>query len=590
MILVLGGTTEGRKAVKALEEAGSLFFYSTKGMEQEIALKHGVRLEGAMDEAAMLAFCQSHNIRLIIDAAHPFAEILHKTVAKVASNLQIPAIRFERIFPPHDDHSIIWCADYKDAVEKIQEKKVLATTGVQSILKLKPLEQKGVDVYYRILERQSSLDLADKQNVDRAKLCYYHQGEDELIMLGQLKPDAILLKESGESGGFVEKVEAAKAMGVKIYAIQRPQTLPTFHCVNGEYGLRRMVEKLFPDFYPLHSGLTTGTCATAAALAAATQRFLNMQPSTVSVLLPNGETIPVEVNYEADYAFVVKDSGDDPDVTKGLSICARVDKSNEPGIQIKGGDGVGTITLAGFDYPPGEPAINKVPREMIRKNLSAFNKNLVVTVFVPGGDEIAKRTFNPRLGIVGGISIVGVSGIIMPFSEEGFIHSIQKCMDVAKATGCDKVVINSGAKSETFVRNYFPDLPSQVFVEYGNYIGETIKMANQTGFREVFLGLMLGKAVKLAEGHLNTHSKKVTMNKAFIEKMARDAGCDEDTIEKVRQITLARELWGIIPSGKLKAFCRVVISNCMRHCAPLLPNGLLTILLIDEKGQVYRAD
>lgn len=587
MILVFGGTTEGRKAVKALEEAGNVFYYSTKGAEQEIVLRHGVRLTGAMDEPTMTSFCRAHGIRLIIDAAHPFAELLHATVAKVASSLQIPAIRFERLFYPHNDSSIIWCSDFDDAISRIKARKLLATTGVKSIGKLKALEKKGVDVYYRILDRQESLDLATIQDVDSSKLCFYHQGDDDHDVFRELSPDAILLKESGESGGFAMKVKAANDLGIKVYAIQRPQTPSVFQCVNGEYGLRRLVEKLLPEFYPLHSGLTTGTCATAAAIAATIQFLKNEQPEEVLVTLPNGESIPVKVGYYSDYAFVLKDSGDDPDVTNGLQICAKVQRSECVGITIKGGKGIGTITLPGFDYPPGEPAINKVPRAMIQQNLSVFGENLEVTLFVPQGEEIAKRTFNPRLGIVGGISIVGVSGIIMPFSEEGFVNSIRKCMEVAKATGCDKVVINSGAKSESFIRSYFPDLPPQVFVEYGNYIGETIKLAEEVGFHSVCLGIMLGKAVKLAEGHLNTHSKKVIMNKDFIAEMARQAGCSERTIENIRQITLARELWKLIPSDKINAFCRVVISHCKKHCDPLLPNGHLMILLIDEQGKIY---
>ena len=347
MILVFGGTTEGRKAVKALEEAGNVFFYSTKGTEQEIVLRHGIRLTGAMDEPMMTSFCQTHGIRLIIDAAHPFAELLHATVAKAASSLQIPAIRFERLFYPHNDPSIKWCSDFDDAISRIKEKKLLATTGVKSIGKLKALEKKGVDVYYRILDRQESLDLANLQDVDSDKLCFYHQDEDEHAVLKELSPDAILLKESGESGGFAKKVEAAKDLGIKVYAIQRPQTPAVFQCVNGEYGLRRIVEKLLPEFYPLHSGLTTGTCATAVAIAATIQFLKNEQPEEVSVTLPNSESIPVSVGYSSDYAFVLKDSGDDPDVTNGIQICAKVQKSEREGIIIKGGKGIGTITLPG---------------------------------------------------------------------------------------------------------------------------------------------------------------------------------------------------------------------------------------------------
>ena len=175
----------------------------------------------------------------------------------------------------------------------------------------------------------------------------------------------------------------------------------------------------------------------------------------------------VAVGYGEGYAYCIKDAGDDPDVTNGLEIRASVKPSVT--FEILGGEGVGTFTLPGFDYPPGSPAINKAPREMIRQNLTALtNDPLSITISVPEGEAIAKRTFNPRLGIEGGISIIGVSGIVKPFSEEAFIDSIRKCMTVAQASGTSRVVINSGGKSERFVKALYPNLPQQAFVEYGN--------------------------------------------------------------------------------------------------------------------------
>ena len=583
MILVFGGTTEGRKAVKELEEAGNVFYYSTKTGEQDITLHHGIRLDGAMDEAAMLAFCHEKGIRLLIDAAHPFATMLHQTVADVATQLTIPAIRFERIYPPRDE-DIIWCDDYQQIPTDYPV--LLATTGVQTISKLKPLEQKGIKLYYRILPRESSIALAHKQGAMDGQLCFYQDGEDEKSILQNLKPDAVILKESGLSGGFLEKVKAAHELGIKLIAIKRPLTPAIFHQVNGEHGLRRMVEKLLPEFYPLHSGLTTGTCATAAAVAAAKKYFEHETPSSVPVRLPNGETIMVgNIEYldtPVNTCSIRKDSGDDPDVTRGIEI--RVTLTPSDHFEVRGGEGIGTITQQGFDYPPGSPAINKAPREMLWDNLRC---NVIVTISVPEGEAIARRTFNPRLGIVGGISIIGVSGIIKPFSEEGFIGSIRKCMEVAKASGADRVVINSGAKSEQFVKAHYPELPAACFVEYGNFIGETIKIAAELAIPNVTLGIMLGKAVKLAEGNLDTHSHKVVMNKTFIKQMLGEAGCEQAVIDRVDDMTLARELWSIIPPSFLPSFCQVVISHCRKHCAPLLPKGELTILLIDEQGDIH---
>ena len=630
MILVFGGTTEGRKAVEVLEEGGKAFYYSTKTGEQDITLHNGQRIDGALDGEAMRAFCLQHDIRLIVDAAHPFASQLHQTIVRVSESLSIPAIRYERIYPPRDP-SITWIDDYKELTSHLSPlTTLLATTGVQSISKLKPLEAEGIKVYYRILNRESSIALALKQGASEEQLCFYDDPNDIPV-----DAEAILLKESGLSGGFPEKVEAAKARGMQIIALKRPNPSPSpprgsdlkpplgevwRGSVNGPYGLRRAVEKLLPEFYTLHSGLTTGTCATAAAVGETLRLLKGETPDEVPVILPNGETISVPVGYADGYAYCIKEAGDDPDVTNGIEIRASVEVNeitgtvlrdpifDENGIirtvpMIQGGEGVGTFTLPGFDYPPGEPAINKAPREMIRKNVLAVvnhgdrphdlrcaaitgvspHDSLCVTISVPQGAEIARRTFNPRLGIEGGISIIGVSGIVKPFSEEAFIDSIRKCMTVAQASGAERVVINSGGKSERFVKALYPDLPQQAFVEYGNYIGETLKIAHELDIKAVTLGVMLGKAVKLAAGHLDTHSRKATMDKDFIRLMLAEAGCDID----ISDITLAREIWEKLPSEKLQTFANTIIRHCAKHCSPLLPNGTLTILLIDDEGTIY---
>ena len=579
MILVFGGTTEGRKAVEMLEEAGNAYYYSTKTGEQDITLHHGIRLDGAMDGDAMLAFCREHDIRLMVDAAHPFAVQLHQTIARVSASLNIPVVRYERIYPPRDP-DIEWIDDYSQVPTDIGT--LLATTGVQSISKLKWLEAYGVKVVYRILKRESSILLAHQQGAIDEQLCFY----PDLV-----KADAVLMKESGLSGGFLEKVEEARKAGMKIYAIKRPESTqkePSLLCT-GPYGLRRAVEKLLPEFYPLHSGLTTGTCATAAAVAATMRLLKNETPEEVPVILPNGETISVHVGYGEGYAYCIKEAGDDPDVTNGIEIRAEVAPAEQ--FEILGGKGVGRFTLPGFDYPPGEAAINKGPREMIRNNLerlitplhSGRGRGWVCTISVPNGADIARRTFNPRLGIEGGISIIGVSGIVKPFSDEAFIDSIRKCMTVAKASGSDRVVINSGGKSERFVKALYPTLPQQAFVEYGNYIGETLKMAHELGIRKVTLGVMLGKAVKLAAGHLDTHSRKATMDKTFIGQLLNEANCDID----IGGITLAREIWDLLTEDKRQAFASTVIQHCAEYCNPLLPEGELTILLIDDEGHVY---
>ena len=574
MILVFGGTTEGRKAVKELEEAGKTFYYSTKTGEQKVDLCHGIAVSGAMTADKMRLFCHEHDIRLIIDAAHPFAAHLHSTVAEVAADLDIPAIRFERIFPPRDN-DIFWCDNYDEAIDQITDGSiVLATTGVQSIAKLKRLDEKGCNVYYHILDRPSSIAIATAEGLTPEQLQEPRHA------------DCLILKESGLTGGYLEKIECARQKGMRIIALRRPATPAYFKTVNGEHGLRRMVEQLLPEFYPLHSGLTTGTYATAAAIAAYNRSVaaggVGVPPAhnKVPVILPNGETIHVEAHYADGYAYTIKESGDDPDVTNGAEIRAKVEPTDGE-LTIVGGEGVGHFTLPGFDYPPGEAAINRVPREMIRRNLN--NAHVKVTISVVGGERLAQRTFNPRLGIVGGISIVGISGIIKPFSEEAFVDSIRKCVTVAAASGSSDIVISSGAKSERLVRQRFPTLPPQAFVEYGNYIGATISIADELGIKSIHLVMMIGKAVKLAAGHLDTHSRRSTMDRQFIARMLEEAGCTADTVEKVGTITLAKELWTLIPETQHAPFVEVLTRHCHDVCSPLLKNSKLEIIILKEE-------
>lgn len=632
MILVLGGTTEGRIAVKTLEEAGKPFYYSTKGDEQEVLLHNGIRLQGAMDAEKMETFCIQHGIKLLIDAAHPFAEQLHKTVEQVSSASGIPVIRFERIFVRHDEEHITWCKNYDDAIRWIKKEEILtllALTGVQSISKLESLWKESTCCYFRILDRDSSRELACKQGYPEEHLRYYHYGEDERSLMQELHPEAILIKESGVSGGFCEKVKAAQELGIRIFAICRPQTSEKFHYVNGEHGLRRMVERFLPVFFPLHSGLTTGTCAAAAAVAATWDIFnvaFTPRPSEFPVVLPNGETIhvPVEPQKKRPHsgilrngdgmfetsATVIKDAGDDPDITNGVEVIANVAipfRMDDPSsgkspvqedydIIVCGGEGIGIVTMPGLGLELGSPAINATPRKMIEDNvkrclekigISKQPNPIVVTISVPGGEEIAKRTFNPRLGIEGGISIIGTSGIVKPFSSEAFINSIRKSMEVARATNSPRIVISSGAKSEKYIKAYYPDLSAQAFVHYGNFIGETLKIADTLELPQVTLGVMIGKAVKLAEGNLDTHSRKVVMNKHFIQDIARRAGCSEAVLNRIGQINMARELWDIIPADELAIFSKALIGHCLQHCAPLLPKGELTLLLITENGKIY---
>lgn len=577
MILVFGGTTEGRMTAQVLEEAGKRFYYSTKTGEQELTLRHGVRVDGTMDEEAMQQFCHEHDIRLLIDAAHPFAARLHDTVASVAKTLQLPAIRYERIYPERDE-SVTWVDKIEDITFHSSERKALSTLGVQSIGRLKALQSGYCRIIYRILNRESSLRLAHAQGAADDELCFYTEGADEVAELQRLRPDVILLKESGLTGGFAEKVAAAKALGIRIIAIRRPATPDIFHVVNGKFGLRRMVEHFLTDYFPLKSGLTTGTCATAA-VKAALLSLMGADEEAVWVQLPDGESVLVDIDSVAPgCATVVKDFSDDPDVTRGCKITASLTIGSDltpalSPIRFLQGEGVGRVTLPGLGIPVGEPAINPVPRQMIEAEVRALTDAAVdVTISVEGGRELAKRTFNERVGVVDGISIIGTSGIVRPLSNEAFVESIGRELQVARALGCDSIGLASGKRGEEALHAAEPSLR---VVHYGNFIGASLQRAHALGFRRAVLGIMIGKAVKLAEGHLDTHSHKVLMNKAFLADVASEVGV-ADAASLLEGITMARELWQIMPP----AFFDRLRELCLRHCRTAFPTGEFEIHII----------
>ncbi|MCR5709114.1 MAG: cobalt-precorrin-5B (C(1))-methyltransferase CbiD [Bacteroidales bacterium] len=604
MILILGGTTEGRMAVRVADAAGSPYWYSTRGDLQQVECLHGTHITGALDESAMADFCSGHGIRLLVDAAHPFATQLHQTVASVAESLDLPVVRVERVYPDYGD-SVRWCEDYDAAVSRLESDgitRLLALTGVQTIGKLRGYWSRH-DCWFRILRRDESFEKAAREGFPSDRLVFYEE-DDEVSLIGRLKPQAILTKESGESGGFSGKVSAAQAAGIPIYAVRRPSLPAGFEIVTGEHGLRKAIERLVPGFFPLRSGFTTGACAAAASKAALLTLLGRPCGTQVEVLFPDGERLSLPVagceavpsgdfadRFPRDFATatIIKDAGDDPDVTNGRQIVATVAFSPEPGIHFLQGEGVGRVTLPGLGLPIGGPAINRVPRQMIEKNLAEiYEGGLDVTISVPGGRELARKTFNPKLGIVDGISIIGTSGIVRPFSNEAFVDAIRREIEVAVAVGSERLVINSGAKSEAFLKTRYPGLPPQAFVHYGNFIGETLRIAAGLQVPRVTMGIMLGKAVKLAEGHLDTHSKSVVMNKSFLKSVAEEAGCSASASETIDRLTLARELWDGLSPADSRLFLSAILARCASACAAVYPASALTILLLDENGNFFQ--
>lgn len=600
MILVFGGTTEGKKVAALLNNAGKEFLYSTKTTTNSGDFGNAVFLSGAMDRDAIRELCLEKSVKLIVDAAHPFAEELHGNIAKVSDDMNIPVIRYSRIFPDRDP-DFQWCDSYEHAVEYIKSQNItslLALSGVQTIPKLKDYWQDN-ECWFRILKTRRSLEMALSFGFPEDRLLVFDADVDnEEEILKELIPKAIITKESGESGFFTRKVEAAKRCGVKVIVVKRPELSKNFINVSNEKAFEEKVREIYPEFFPLRSGFTTGSCATAAAKAAALFLLTGKEQEEVEIFLPDGSPVNFAIeksHKDGEYysCTVRKYSGDDPDVTHGMLIGARLSFNDENKIVFKKGEGVGTITLKGFETGIGEPAINPVPRKMITQSVTSVldiyeeDRGIDVSIFVPGGEEVAAKTLNPKLGIKGGISIIGTSGIVRPFSKDAFVASIKREIDIAVANNCKHIVINSGAKSENYLKAHFSQLNEKAFVQYGNFIGETIKKANECKVDKLSLGIMIGKAVKLADGHLDTHSKHVLMNKDFlINLIKQDDVYGNDYIEKIKNLNLARELSNIFKFSAEEPFFIRLMESCYNVCKSVAGDMELEVLLISNDGDI----
>jgi len=303
------------------------------------------------------------------------------------------------------------------------------------------------------------------------------------------------------------------------------------------------------DNSPLRLGYTTGSCAAAAARAAARLLLTGERPSEVQLATPAGEllTLPVESPSSRPGSAscgVRKDAGDDPDVTDGLVVFADVELRETGGegvrVAIRGGEGVGVVTLPGLDQPVGEAAINRVPRQMILDGVAGeaeragFTGSLAVTIRVPGGEEIAERTFNPRLGITGGISILGTTGMVEPMSEDAYVAAIRAELSVLAAAGEPRVLLTPGSYGRDFLRE-MEGVPDRLAVKCANFLGDAIDAATTLGFREILLVGHLGKLVKLAGGMLNTHSRYGDCRMELLAAHAALAGAGREVVQALME-------------------------------------------------------
>ncbi|MBW3668450.1 MAG: cobalt-precorrin-5B (C(1))-methyltransferase [Actinobacteria bacterium] len=336
----------------------------------------------------------------------------------------------------------------------------------------------------------------------------------------------------------------------------------------------------------LRTGWTTGTCASAAAKAAAIGLMSGAPPTTVDIGLPDGARVEFPVEAEApNRCVVVKDAGDDPDCTDGARMTATVDhNAATTETVLRAGPGIGTITKPGLGLPVGAPAINKVPRRMILAALAEVTTEPLDVIFeVPGGEAMSAKTSNARLGIVGGISILGTTGIVRPFSTAAYRASVVQQVDVAAAQGERTIVLCTGARSEKAAMRMLPDLSDVCFVEVGDFTGIALRRAAAAGMeRAVFVG-MAGKIAKLAAGTMMTHFRRSKVDGDLLAEVAREGSAPAAVVEAATATATARHFYeACVEYGAvepLRLLCERAAANCRAHAD--LP---AEIVMVDFEG------
>ncbi len=352
------------------------------------------------------------------------------------------------------------------------------------------------------------------------------------------------------------------------------------------------------DKKSLRSGFTTGACAAAATKAAAIALINGKSIAKIVSTLPIGKKITfvvIRCDVAADRAEaeVVKDAGDDPDCTHMAHIVSTVRRTQTTGVEIDGGSGVGRITKPGLGLAVGCAAINPVPRKSIVEAIEeAINETAAkaggfsVIISVPGGEEMAKKTLNARLGIVGGISILGTTGIVKPFSTAAYKASIEQAIDVAVTNASTTVVLTTGGKSERFAQAAWPDLHEDAFVQMGDFVGFSLKAAVKRGVNRIRICGMPGKLSKIAQGRMMTHAKGSEVDIGMLARIAKSCGADISLVEEIAHANTARHVQEMVEKHALTGFwdkiCGKVVRNCEKHVSK---NNLVSCLLTDFEGK-----
>jgi cobalt-precorrin-5B (C1)-methyltransferase len=352
----------------------------------------------------------------------------------------------------------------------------------------------------------------------------------------------------------------------------------------------------------LRTGYTTGTCATAATKAALSTLVNGEKLARVNVSLPKDKHIVMDItwiryeNEKSVTAAVIKDAGDDPDVTNGAEIWSTVsllDTSNK--IIIDGGKGVGRVTKPGLGLEIGKAAINPTPLKMIShaidEVLGQQQKNrygLSILISVPKGEEIAKKTDNPRLGIIGGISILGTTGIVIPYSTASFAASIRQSIDVSKAMGSDTVILTTGGRSEDLAREIFGNsIADHAYIQIGDFIGFSIKQCAIKKIKKAYVIGFIGKLTKMAMGIKQTHVKGSHVDMNFLAELAIICGANNELVKKIKVANTARHVGELVDQFGLSMFYNVLCKEVYSHLSKYSPSELqIKIILLDFNGKI----
>ena len=304
-----------------------------------------------------------------------------------------------------------------------------------------------------------------------------------------------------------------------------------------------MTEFIIQNGKKLRLGYTTGSCAAAAAKAAAYMLLSGRRKERITLETPKGITLKLDVldiqmGENAVSCAVKKDAGDDPDVTDGALVYSTVALSNVPSVHIDGGEGVGRVTKPGLDQPVGNAAINSVPRSMIKENVEEVmrlfdcREGLSVVISIPAGEELARKTFNPRLGIVCGISVLGTTGLVEPMSEKALVETIRTELNQRRALGAENVLLTPGNYGAEFIKKDL-GIDSEKAVQTSNFIGDSLDICRELGFKRILLIGHIGKLVKLAGNMMNTHSKYGDCRMEILASHAAAEGADGVLVKKM---------------------------------------------------------